>query len=205
MTDGASKEDRQLVDEIRDGDEQAFLRLVERYHPLLRRLAHVYVGSAAAAEDLVEQTWVNVLGDIGCFDGRSTLRTWVCRRLVELARASRCELDGLASPGVAVEPWRFRSDGHWQIPPRSFSDVLEGGPPSDTVLARAKASLEALPPAEREVVTLRDVEGWTAGEVCGLLAIGEAQQRALLQRGRSTVCVDLEQHMAQACLATAAT
>ena len=208
MTEDARRKELQVVQRLRGGDEQAFLLLVERYHPLLVRLARTYLGSAAAAEDLAHETWVNVLRRIDRFDGRSTLRMWLCRLLLELARARGRELEEPAPPGVeeprqpgyepAVEWWRLRSDGHWRVPPGSFGDGPERRSLGDDVVTRARAGLEALPLAEREVVTLRDAEGWTAREVCGLLAIGEVQQRALLHRGRSKVRAALEEGVVQA-------
>jgi RNA polymerase sigma-70 factor (ECF subfamily) len=210
MTDDASRDDLQLVESVRAGDERAFLQLLERYHPMLRRLASVYVGSGVAAEELVEETWLKVLKDIDRFDQRSTLRMWVCRLLRELACATCRELDltwlGEEGPGrhgskSAVDRRRFRADGYWQVPPRPFGDVLDRRSLGHDFVAHATAAAAALPLAEREVITLRDIEGWTAGEVCALLVISHAQQRALLQHGRSTVCAALEALVTEAELA----
>src|SRR5258707_15820601 len=52
----------------------------------------------------------------------------------------------------------------------------------------------ALPPAQREVVTLRDVEGWAAEEVCNVLEVSDTNQRVLLHRGRSPLRAALERH-----------
>jgi RNA polymerase sigma-70 factor (ECF subfamily) len=201
MTDDASRDELQLVARVRAGDERAFLQLVEQYHPMLRRLAGVYLGSSVAAEELVEDTWVTILARFDRLDRRSTPRVWVCRALRELAR-TRCRERDLACDGAedvgehrpepALDRRRFRSDGHWEVPPRSFGDV-----PLQDFAAWAKAAADALPRAEREVLTLRDLEGWTAGEVCALLAINEAQQRALLRHGRSRVCAALEALVAE--------
>jgi RNA polymerase sigma-70 factor, ECF subfamily len=197
MTVVASVEDLHLVDAVRDGDEEAFAQLLERYHPMLRRLARIYVGSTAAAEELGHDTWLGVLDGIDRFDGRSTLRTWICQLLVRRARTGRRDRSAVPSSAVedagqdsfegAVDPGRFGADGHWLAPPSAREDMAEDDFLAEAVVARARASVEALPPAQREVVTLRDIEGWTASEVCAVLAITDATQRCLLHRARSHV------------------
>lgn len=207
----AADDEAQLIDALRRHDEAAFVQLVERYQGPLLRLALVYAGSRAVAEDVVQDTWLGVLQGIDKFEGRSSFKTWLFRILVNRAR-TRAEREGrtlpfsalgdatIESSESAVPAQRFlgASDPqwphHWASPPKAW-----GGSPEDQVLARETLDLIALeiarlPPAQREVITLRDVEGWSAEEACNVLGITETNQRVLLHRARSRVRGALESH-----------
>ena len=81
-----SEEDVKLVAALRAGDEQAFASLVDRYWSTLVHVARAYVASREAAEDVVQDTWVGVVDGIDRFEGRSSLKTWIFRILVNQAR-----------------------------------------------------------------------------------------------------------------------
>jgi len=207
----AADDEAQLIDALRRHDEAAFVRLVERYQGPLLRLALVYAGSRAVAEDVVQDTWLGVLQGIHKFEGRSSFKTWLFRILVNRAR-TRAEREGRTLPfsalgdatiesgESAVPAHRFLGatdpqwPHHWASPPKAW-----GGSPEDQLLARETLDLIALeiarlPPAQREVITLRDVEGWSAEEACNVLGITETNQRVLLHRARSRVRGALESH-----------
>jgi RNA polymerase sigma-70 factor, ECF subfamily len=197
-----------LVRRLRDGDEAAFADVVDRWSPVMLRLARDYVSTQASAEEVVQEAWMAVVKGIGSFAGRSSVRTWALRIVINLAKtravreARVVPMSSLASAGdgePAVEPDRFRGPhdewpGHWTdegeptrwaLPPESHivaSDVR-------TTLAKA---LQDLPERQRTVVSLRDVHGLTSEEVCDLLDISEANQRVLLHRGRSRLRAALE-------------
>ena len=207
----AADDEAQLIDALRRHDEAAFVRLVERYQGPLLRLALVYAGSRAVAEDVVQDTWLGVLQGIHKFEGRSSFKTWLFRILVNRAR-TRAEREGRTLPfsalgdatiesgESAVPAHRFLGatdpqwPHHWASPPKAWGDS-----PEDQLLARETLDLIALeiarlPPAQREVITLRDVEGWSAEEACNVLGITETNQRVLLHRARSRVRGALESH-----------
>ena len=196
------REEQQLVAALRAGDEAAFRSLIERYHAMLVRVARMYVSTQAAAEEVAADTWLAVLEGIDRFEGRSSLKTWLFRILTNRAktrgmRDSRTlPFSSLEREEPAVEPERFqgpdeRSPGHWSAPPRAFPEErLLAGETMD-VIARA---IETLPATQRAVITLRDVEGWDAAEVCNALTLSETNQRVLLHRARSAVRAALEEY-----------
>jgi RNA polymerase sigma-70 factor (ECF subfamily) len=211
MTVVATADDSELLARLRDGDEQAFGELVERYHSRLLRLARLYVGDGATAEDVVQETWIGLLRGLDGFQGRASIKTWLCRILVNRARTRAARdrrtvsFSALASREVealdaAVDPARFRPaddprwPGHWLVPP-SADDVPEQRLLAGELTERVRVAVAALPPAQREVVTLRDIEGWSSDEVCQLLHLSEGNQRVLLHRGRSKVRFALEEYM----------
>lgn len=206
--------DNELVEALRRRDEAAFSALVQRYGGGLLRLALGYVRSRAVAEEVVQDAWLGVLQGIDRFEARSSFKTWLFRILVNRAR-TRAQREGrtipfssafgagqASDPGEpAVPPDRFRGPGdpvapyHWGAPPRRW-----GRSPEERVVERetldvVTQAIAALPPAQREVVTLRDVEGFTAKEVCNVLEISDTNQRVLLHRGRSRVRAALERYL----------
>lgn len=196
-------DERDLVAALRRRDESAFRALVERYHGALLRLALMYVRSAAVAEEVVQDAWLGVLQGIDRFEGRSSFKTWLFRILVNRARTRggrEARYDAMADIEPAVPPERFlgagdESAGHWTVPPRSW-----GGSPEQRLLARETLeqigqAVAALPPAQREVLTLRDIEGLSAEEACNVLGVTDTNQRVLLHRARARVRAALERYL----------
>ena len=205
-----SADDLELLARLRRGDEAAFTQLVERLHGPMLRVAMIHVGNRAVAVEVAQDAWVGVLAQLDRFEGRSSLRTWVLRIVANRARTRAVRerrtlpfssLDGAAEPGrPAVEPERFlpaghRWAGHWASPPRSCGDVPEERLLSAETRAEVGRAVELLPPAQRAVITLRDVEGMTAAETCELLELTEGNQRVLLHRARSRVRRALERYL----------
>lgn len=202
-------DDRVLVDALKTGDERAFVQLVEAYQGLLIRLAVPYVAHRAMAEDVVQETWLGVLNGLDRFEARSSLKTWICRILVNRAR-TRAQRDGRLIPfstfwgpedeaeEPAVDPSRFYAsgqyEGHWTSMVQNWDDLPEESLLSEETRERVKAAIEALPINQRTVITLRDVEGWQAVDVCDALQISEANQRVLLHRARAKVRQVLERY-----------
>jgi RNA polymerase sigma-70 factor (ECF subfamily) len=189
-----------LVAALRDGDEAAFTELVKEYGAAMLRVARLYVGSRAVAEEVVQEAWLGVLKGIGAFEGRSSLKTWIFRILTNIAK-TRGEREGRTVPfsslapddEPAVDPERFLADGHWASLPARF------GPEEALLGAEARAvvdeAIARLPPSQALVITMRDVEGFSAEEACNALDISETNQRVLLHRARSKVRQALEDYV----------
>ena len=195
--------DARCLERLRAVDESSFMELVERHHGTLVRLAQSFVPSRAVAEEVAQETWLGVLSGLDRFEGRSSLKTWIFRILVNRAktrgvRESRSvPFSSLAADEgePAVDPDRFVEAGAWATPPRAW----EGEPEDRLLSGEARgvidAAIEELPPAQRQVITLRDVEGLDAAEVVDLLDISDGNQRVLLHRARSRVRQALEDYL----------
>ncbi|MDQ7808751.1 sigma-70 family RNA polymerase sigma factor [Amycolatopsis sp. A133] len=196
------------VQALRRGDETAFLSLVTAYNPVLLRLAMVYSPTRAVAEETVQETWIAVLRGIDGFEGRAALRTWICRILVNIAhRRSAAEVRSLPfssfsnnhEDSPAVAPDRFLQSGpyagHWASPLPDWSSVPEHKLLSDELKGVVADAIAQLPEAQRIVITLRDVEGWTSEETCELLELEPGHQRVLLHRARSRVRAALDRYL----------
>jgi len=193
-----------LVEALRAGDQAAFELLIDRHATAMLRVARMYVSTAEAAEDVVQEAWLGVVRGVDRFEGRSSLKTWIFRILANRARThgsrdgrtvpfSTLRADGDDQATRSVEPGRFKLDGrwagYWAVPPALL--------PEDRVLglelrATLDAMIDGLPARQRAVITLRDIEGFTAIEACEVLGLSDANQRVLLHRARCRVRAQLE-------------
>ncbi|MBI4483431.1 MAG: RNA polymerase sigma factor [Acidobacteria bacterium] len=200
-----STDERALVKALLAGNEEAFSAVVERHHPGLLRLATAVVRNRAVAEEVVQETWLAVLESLPQFEGRSSLKTWIFRILMNRARR-RAERElryvplgaatDLEDTEAALDPARFDRNGQWIDSPRKWDEhTPERLLLSAEALAVIDQALSELPAAQRQVLTLRDVEGCSSDEVCNVLEISESNQRVLLHRARSRLRRALEKYL----------
>ncbi|MFN0148630.1 MAG: RNA polymerase sigma factor [Dehalococcoidia bacterium] len=203
--------DAALIAGLRRRDEAAFARLIDQYHGPLIRLALAFVSNREAAEDVVQETWMAVLQGIDGFEGRSSLRTWLFRILSNRAKTRGAKdsrvvpFSSFASAELehdepAVDADRFRPPGepwagHWLSQPQSWDELPEERLMSIETMAVVQAAIDALPPAQRSTIVMRDVNLMTSEETCAALAVTEANQRVLLHRARSKVRRALEVYL----------
>jgi RNA polymerase sigma-70 factor (ECF subfamily) len=205
------RNDAELVVALRAGDEAAFTALVDELTPALMRVALMHVASRAVAEDVVADTWLGVIKGIDRFEGRSSLRTWIFQILLNIARTRgkrekrtlpfaslrRRAEEGRDEP--AVDGDRFQgakgeAPGAWARPPQEW-DGVEARIESDETRGVLLDAIRALPPRQRDVIALRDIQGYSAEEARNALGLSETNQRVLLHRARSKVRAALEAHM----------
>lgn len=204
----APLEDLQLVESLRRHDEAAFVALVDRYSSSLTRLALTFVQTSAVADDVVQETWLAVLEGIDRFESRASVKTWIFSILANIARtravreARMLPFSSLAAErdGEAVDADRFVPEGqpwagHWESAPRSWARLPEERLAARETMSKVAAAIVALPASQREVITLRDVEGWGPEEVCNVLQISETNQRVLLHRARTKVRRALDEYL----------
>jgi RNA polymerase sigma-70 factor (ECF subfamily) len=207
-TDAASRE-AELVARLRAGDERAFESLVESYHGTMIAVARTYVKTRDVAEEVVQEAWLGVLKGLDRFEGRSSLKTWIMRILVNTAmtrggREARSVPFSSLAPAdeeePAVELERFHTPGeafagHWNAYPRDWSSLPEEGVLGREILDVVRRAIEQLPASQRPVITMRDIAGCSAEEVCEALEVSAGNQRVLLHRARSRVRAALERHL----------
>jgi RNA polymerase sigma-70 factor (ECF subfamily) len=198
-----------LVAALRARDEDAFAWLLDRYSGSLRRLARAHVSSDAAADEVVSEAWLAVITGIDRFEQRSSLKTWIHRIVLNIARTKGTRehrsvpFSSLASEADAaesvVDPDRFRpagtpGAGSWASPPVPWDEEPETSLSAGETLDAVRRAIATLPPGQQMVIILRDLEGWRADEVCNALDLSETNQRVLLHRARSKVRTALEDH-----------
>jgi RNA polymerase sigma-70 factor (ECF subfamily) len=211
VTVAAASEER-LLARLRAGDESAFRELVGRHDRAMKRIALTFVRSPSVADEVVQETWLAVIKGLERFEARSSLKTWIFRILANRAQSRGAReqrttpFSSLLPPddedGPTVDPDRFLPSGHaaagyWNVTPSQFFEL-----PEDRLLAAETselvvAAIEQLPDRQRQVIRLRDVEGWDAEEVCKCLDVSPANQRVLLHRARSAVRASLEEYFTE--------
>jgi RNA polymerase sigma-70 factor, ECF subfamily len=204
--------ERELCAALRRGDESAFSTVVSLYHAPLRRLALTYVRSAAVADEVVQETWLGVIRGIHSFEERSSLKTWIFRilantaktraeresRVVPLSALRDADLDGdepAVDPGRFLDQQHARWPGHWASPPARWEELPAENLEWRELLGSMKETIGELPSRQRQVIVLRDIEGWEPEDVCRVLDLSEANQRVLLHRARSKVRQALEERL----------
>ncbi len=198
-------DDAELTQALVARDGAAFGFLLDRYQRPLVRLASQYVPNGAVAEEVVQETWLAVIEGIDRFEGRSTVKTWLFSILVNIARTRGAKEQRsmpfsaaaiLDDNEPAVDPSRFRSfrkAGTWKRPPDPWPDPEQQAVVGEEINV-VHAAIGELPSAQREVITLRDVLGCSAREVCDVLGVSDGNQRVLLHRARSKVRAAVERH-----------
>ncbi len=201
-----------IVERLRAGDERAFAELVDSLGPSMRRVARMYVSSDAVADEVVQEAWVGVLKGLDGFQGRSTLRTWIFRILVNIAKtrgvreARSVPFATLAGDDLDRPTWDPSAflgpgeewAGHWSSLPFDWRGLPEERVSGAETLRTIGAAIDRLPPMQAEVIRLRDVQGWTSEEVRNALDLTETNQRVLLHRARASVRRALEDHFRSA-------
>ena len=178
---------------LKTGDKTQFSILVRDHHRALIALATPIVGFSEA-EEVVQIAWVKAYKAIGAFEGRSKIRTWLSRIVINEAkmqlRARKKEtlfsdLGGDGSEGDALEN-RFAANGHWATPPASWHyDSPEALLMSDDLAQCLDRILTAMPHNQRAILEMRDSSELPFEEICNNLSITASNARVLLHRARA--------------------
>jgi RNA polymerase sigma-70 factor (ECF subfamily) len=205
---GGLPADEVLVAGLRAGDEALFGVVLDAWSGGMLRLARGFVSTPDSAAEVVQDAWLGVIEGIDRFAGRSSLKTWVYRILVNTAKRRRDRESrtvpwsslGPDDQGPTIDPARFQGPGepypgHWREFPEPWPSPEQHTLAAET-RARVDAAVDRLPGRQRVVIVLRDVEGYTSEEVCSILEISAANQRVLLHRARAFVRGELERYFA---------
>lgn len=200
------RHESELVAGLQAGDHDAFRLLVKSLHAPLVRMARIYV-PAALAEEVVQDTWLAVVRSVHAFEHKASVKTWVYRIMLNKVR-TLAKREGKivpyasVGPGVdaapSVDPDRLvhpeLGAGYWpEAPPRWDSRPEEQLLSAETISV-VTAAIAKLSGAQREVMALRDIEGWTSEEVCEALGVSSVNQRVLLHRARASVRAALQEY-----------
>jgi len=200
-------DDIALVGLLRAGDETAFMMLVDELGPSMRRVARMYVSTEGVADEVVQEAWLGVLRGLNGFEGRSSLRTWIFRILVNTAK-TRGQRESRNVPFASIagddldaptfDPGAFLTvgdaQGHWSTLPFDWRGMPEERAEATETMHVVGGAIAMLPPMQAEVIRMRDILGWSSEEVRNALDITETNQRVLLHRARAKVRVALEDH-----------
>jgi len=190
-----------LIARARAGDGDAFRELTEPYRRELQVHCYRMLGSFTDAEDALQDTLLAAWQGLGGFDGRASLRTWLyriatnrclnARRAARRRPASQWNIPGVEPP----EPTRL-GEVVWLEPfPDALLDGAAGAPPgpearyeqAESVSLAFVTALQVLPPRQLAVLILRDVLGFHASEVAGMLDSTVDSVTSALKRARASL------------------
>ncbi len=189
------KSDEELLGLVCAGDDKGFSELVDRYHSRIVGLAGTVVARRELAEEVAQETWIAVMRGADQFEGRSTVRSWlfqICINRAKTTASREHRSTPVDTDSPVVDPSRFTSTGQWSAPPEDWAASVDDRIVAVQLVAEAHQAISTLPDLQRQVVTLRDVEGLTSTEVCQVLSLTAANERVLLHRGRSRIRTVLE-------------
>ena len=205
--------DSDTVRKLLKGDETTFGTLVERYNSTMIRLARSHVPSQAVAEEVVQEAWLALLQGLTGFKGKSSLKSWLFGILINQAKtrgkkeSRSVAFSVLQNPGGGpgsgqVSDWLSTGKNGRMGVSSTWGPAVWSGSPEDRVLnSEVRVCLESaiarLTSAQRIVLILRDIEGWSAGEVCDLLEITPENQRVRLHRARLRIRDAVNSHLAK--------
>jgi len=191
----------ELLARAREGDGEAFRQLVEPHRHELQVHCYRVLGSLADAEDLLQETLLAAWQGLAGFEERASLRSWLYRiatnRCLNWLRTGN-RRPQVEAPGWPVEPPELARLGEvtWLEPyPDALLDEaadFEPGPEARYEMREAISlafitALQVLPPRQRAILILRDVLGFRAAEVAGILAVTEESVTSALRRARATL------------------
>lgn len=201
---GIDLDDDAVLAALKRGDERVFVDVVQGWSGVMMRAAVAHLGNRALAEEVVQEAWLTVLRTLDRFERRSSLRTWIIGIVINLSRSrARAERRTVPLPAnlneTSVDPARFLPADHPRWPHHWAIEPIPWPTPEETLLAGETRrvmldAIAALPPAQREVIVLRDLECLPAADVCNILGLSDTNQRVLLHRARSRVRSALERY-----------
>src|SRR3954453_18602265 len=180
------------------------MELVEKLTPSMRRVARMFVSSDAVADEVVQEAWVGVLKGLPRYEGRASLRTWIFRILVNIAKrrgqreARSVPFATLAGEDLDAPTWdpsAFDATGVWSTLPFDWRGMPNERVTGAKTLPAIGRAIRALPPMQAEVIRLRDVLGWSSDEVRNALDLTDTNQRVLLHRARAKVRAVVEEYL----------
>ncbi|WP_426212868.1 RNA polymerase sigma factor [Pseudomonas sp. TWR2-1-1] len=191
-------DDTELLKRLLAGEQQAFRELVSSYQGAMRAVAYAIVGSRHA-DEAVQDAWLSVVRNIGGFESRSSLKTWLLTITANAAKnrykQNRREvlLDDLPSPHGTIDDDRFSSDGHWLLAPLAWhQDTPEALLAENELRECLEHTLLSLPQLQSSVLVLRERQGLALEEICNLLDISLSNVRVLVHRARLKVFATVE-------------
>ncbi len=206
-----ARADQQLIERLRAGDDTTFTHLIDQYHASMVRIAAIYVNEYAVAEEVVQDTWIAVLKGLDRFEGRSSFKTWVFTILTNRAKTRATRESRYIPLELSDEPDDSASiSNHFYTPSHVDASVYSDGwvPPSWDNIPETRllghetrdiifSTIDSLPPNQQQVIRLRDIDGFSAEEVCNMMQLSESNQRVLLHRARGRVRQALDTYFAQ--------
>lgn len=193
---GIRAEEQELVRELKHGSEQAFSLLIAQYSQPIYSLIARSLRDPADAADVTQEVFVKVFRSISKFHGDSSLRTWIYRIAIHEASNQRRWWSRHKRQELTIDAPIENDEGECT----SLADMLAAGDASPfdyaaraEIRKRVEDALRLLPEVYREVVVLREIEGFGYEEIAEILDLNIGTVKSRLTRGRAALRECLKQ------------
>jgi len=187
---GIQTEEQILVAELKSGSEQAFALLIAQYSHSIYSLIARNLRDTADAADVTQEVFVKVFRNISGFHGEASLRTWIYRIALHEASNQRRWWSRHKRQELTIDAPRENEEGETFC----LADALAASDASPYDCAarselkrRVEAALQEIPDAFREVVVLREIEGFGYEEIAEILNVNLGTVKSRLTRGRAAL------------------
>ncbi len=183
----AEPTDSELVERARDGDDNAFGALVDRYGKLVYNVAYSKVGNADDAADVSQEIFLKAWRSLAGFRGDSSFSTWLCRIAVNAS------LDYIRKNRRTVTVSLTRADD--EDDERPETDIADGSVEADPVAGAERTetvelvrrAIDALPPEAREIIVLRDMHGMAYSDIADVMGLELGTVKSRINRARTQI------------------
>jgi RNA polymerase sigma-70 factor (ECF subfamily) len=187
--------ENQLVDRLKNGDPASFEFIVREYGGYILTIAKRYLASEADAQDAVQDTYIQAFRAIGDFEQRSSLKSWLHRIVVNVAlmkiRSNKRRPVELMTDNSTL----FDVNGKRIETATAITLSLEDVTANNNQREMIKAQINNLPETAKNLLLLRDIEGYSTEEVSKLLDISLSSVKTGLHRARQTLKKKLEHQL----------
>jgi RNA polymerase sigma-70 factor (ECF subfamily) len=191
-----SMDEMTLLGRLKAGDQDAYELLVRTLGGRLLVVARRILRDDSAADDAVQDAFLNAFRAMARFDGQAQLSTWLHRIVVNtcLMRLRSRQ----RKPEQSLEPLLpcFADDGHHAEPVVSWAESAERRLERDEVKALVWEGLSQLPDGYRALIVMRDIEGLSTHEAAAALGVSDNALKLRLHRARQAMAAILRQRMA---------
>lgn len=181
--------EQELLEGLRRGENKAYTDLLRHYGPMLVGYAARLIGSRDDAEEVVQEAIVSIVGQIGRFEGRCSLRSWLFRIVHHKAVDHLRRNTRYVSVPEHHDPMEglFTRRGSWVQPPNTWDNSPEARVDARQMLEIVHEKMNDLPHNYRQILLLREVYQLDTSEVCEILEVTPVHARVMLHRARQAL------------------
>ena len=179
-----NRRESELVSRAQKGDRAAFAALVREHQDEVYTLARRLVGDHHLASDVAQEALIRAWRALPTFRGDARLSTWLYRITVNTAWTLKAR--ARRHQGVSIEDHLEMAAPPGPDHPEVAGEIVE-------LRGRLRFALDRLPDSQREVVVLKDIYGWSHGEIAESMGISVTAAKVRLHRARARLARDLEQ------------
>lgn len=186
-TEAASDEEGRQIAALKAGVPSDWKEVLARHGPALLSYAARILGDRVTAEEIVQDTLVNVFSSIDRFNGQCSFKSWLYRAVYNRSIDEVRRRKRYIAVGADPEEHFFDAKGRWQHDCPGWDGPIAKHLDDKRLLDIVRKEIDLLPHAHREVLLLKEVRGLQSGEICAALEISPGNLRIRIHRARAAL------------------